>query len=220
MLAPDKIPPFDAKAFLSGLQAGKTTLTFRANDEIYAQGSPSDSVYFLTKGRVKLTLGSANGKEAILAIIGANNFFGDGCLASLEQRLITATAVDDVTVIRLEADAMKRALRDEPIFSEFFIAFLVNRKISTQMDLVAQLINSSEKRLARLLLQLTEASAQEDLENAAIKISQDTLADMVGTTRSRVSFFMNKFRRLGFIEYKSGLRVRRSLLSKVLNERS
>lgn len=218
MLVANQEPPFDVKVFLSTLSAGKTNLEFRANTEIYAQGSPADAVFFLLKGMVKVATVTPAGKEAVLSILGPNNFLGDGCLTNLTQRRVTVTAIDETSVIRLEAGAMKRALRDEPRFSEHYIAYLVERKIRTEFSLVDQLVNSSEKRLARALLQLTEVGAGEEPRSTGVKISQDTLADMVGTTRSRVSFFMNKFRRLGFIEYKDKLRVNGSLLRLVLND--
>lgn len=219
MLAPNTELQFDPKAFLSNLRAGKTELKFGANAEIYAQGSPSDAVYFLLEGMIKLTASTPAGKEAVMGIFRSNSFFGEGCLTGLSQRKVTITAIEDTSVIRIERDAMKRALRDEPQFSEYFINYLINRKIRTEFNLVDQLVNSSEQRLARVLLQITEVGDGEAPRTVGVKISQDTLADMVGTTRSRINFFMNKFRRLGFIEYKGHLRVHRGLLSTVLGNR-
>lgn len=219
MLVCRKDLPFDAKAFLAAPRPGKTDLTFRANAEIYAQGDPADSVYFLVSGRAKLTVTMPNGKEAVLAIIGANDFFGEAFLAGSTHRKVSVAAIGETTAIRLEASAMRRALREEPRFAEFFIGYQINRKIGTQFDLVDQLVHSSEQRLARALLQITDLGEGEEPRTVCVKISQDTLADMVGTTRSRISFFMNKFRRAGFIEYKPHLRVHRTLLSTVLGDR-
>lgn len=209
---------FDPEAFQSAQPAGKTKLTFRANSEIYAQGSPADAVYFITKGVVKHTTVTESRKEAVLTILGPGNFFGDGCLTALKQRKVTVTALEETSVFRREAAAMKRLLHENPQFSEYYIAYLIDRKIRTEFSLIEQLVYSSEQRLARALLQLTDAGAKGAPRTVGIKISQNTLAD-VGTTRSRVSFFLNKFRRLGFIESKdckADLRVHRSLLSTAL----
>jgi CRP/FNR family cyclic AMP-dependent transcriptional regulator len=165
------------------------------------QSASADAVYFLLKGMVKLTVAYANGKEAVLVLLVPNNIFGDDCLTDVIERRVAATTIPELAVVRIEAEAMARALRDEPRFSGFFIALLVDRKIRTELSLLDQLINSSEKRLARVLLQLT-AGLDEEPHNTGIKISQAILADMAGTTRARISFFMTKFRRLGFIEYR------------------
>jgi CRP-like cAMP-binding protein len=213
---------FDPKAFLSKIGSGRTHAKFAANDVVFAQGDAANAIYYLQKGKIKITVTSENGKEAVLAIIGPDDFFGEGCLNGHTRRLATATAMTDCQVMRLERASMLRALHDEPAFSELFISHLLHRNSRVEEDLVDQLFNSSEKRLARTLLLLANFGKDSKPEPVIAKISQETLAEMVGTTRSRVSFFMNKFRRLGFIDYNGDthgeLHVNASLLNMVLRE--
>jgi CRP-like cAMP-binding protein len=216
--APDKITPFNPQNFLSALKSKRTNLQFSAGAKLYAQGDPADAVYFLLTGLAKIVTITPAGKEAVLAILGPNNFFGDSFLAGVSLRRVTVTAIEATSAIRLEASVFKGLLRDEPQFSEYYIAYLIGRKIRTEFSLLDHLIHSSEKRLARALLQLTDHGEGDDPNLGSIKISQNTLADIVGTTRSRISFFMNKFRRAGFIEYKNRLRVHRSRLASMLED--
>jgi CRP-like cAMP-binding protein len=211
---------FDAKAFLGmgKVGDGRTTAMYDKNQTVFAQGDPANAVFYLQKGRVKLTVVSRSGKEAVVAILGPNNFFGEGCLARQNLRISTATAMDESSIMRLEKGRMLRLLHDEPVFSEVFVNHLLSRSIRVEEDLVDHLFNSSEKRLARVLLLMANFGNEGSPEPMIAKISQETLAEMVGTTRSRVSFFLNKFRRLGYINYKNRLEVRSSLLSVVLND--
>ncbi len=186
---------------------------------VFSQGDPADAVYMLTRGRIKLSLLSPRGKEAVIAIIGAGDFFGEGCLAGQTPRVSTATTITACSIIRIEKADMQKRLRDEPLFSELFMAHLLSRNIRIEEDLTDQLFNSSEKRLARVLLLLANFGKEGLPEPVIAKISQQVLADMVGTTRSRVSFFMNRFRGFGYIEYDSGgLHVHGSLLNVILHE--
>jgi CRP-like cAMP-binding protein len=211
---------FDAKVFLGlgKVGDGRTTAQYDKNQTVFAQGDPANAVFYLQKGRVKLTVVSRSGKEAVVAILGPDNFFGEGCLARQTLRISTATAMDESSIMRLEKGRMIRLLHDEPVFSEVFVAHLLSRSIRVEEDLVDHLFNSSEKRLARVLLLMANFGNEGSPEPLIAKISQETLAEMVGTTRSRVSFFLNKFRRLGYITYKNRLEVRSSLLSVVLND--
>jgi CRP/FNR family cyclic AMP-dependent transcriptional regulator len=210
--------PFDPQAFLAGLGGGRSTRTYVNGRAVFSQGEPADAVFFLQRGKIKLSLLSPRGKEAVIAILGANDFFGEGCLAGQRVRMATATALAPCSVMRVEKSAMIRALQDRPEFSDKFITHLLSRNIRIEEDLTDQLFNSSEKRLARLLLLLANFGKEGTPEPVIARISQQTLADMIGTTRSRVSFFMNKFRRLGFIEYNGGFHVNSSLLNVVLHE--
>jgi len=209
---------FDAKAFLAKVGAGKQILEFHKNQRVFEQGDVADTVFYIQKGRVKLTVLSEQGKEAVVAIFGANEFFGEGCLAGQAQRIATVTTMTDCLIMRLEKSAVVDVIHREPAFSEMFIAHLLGRTIRVEADLVDQLFNSSEKRLARLLLLLANFGKEGKPEPIIAKISQETLAEMIGTTRSRVSFFMNKFRKLGFIDYNGGIHVHSSLLNVVLHE--
>jgi CRP-like cAMP-binding protein len=209
--------PFDSKAFLEKVDGGKTILKFRNKQVLYSQGNAADAVFYLLLGKVKLTVFSAKGKEAVIAILGQGDFLGEACLAGQVVRTATATALEESTVMRIDKAAMIRVLRDEPSFAELFMSHLLSRNIRVEEDLIDQLFNSSEKRLARILLLLAHYGKESKVEDLIIpKISQETLADMIGTTRSRVSFFLNKFRKLGFIDYNGGLRIRSSLLNIVL----
>jgi CRP-like cAMP-binding protein len=185
---------------------------------VFSQGDPADAVFCIQKGKTQLKVVSKQGKEAILAILGVGDFFGEGCLAGQPLRMSTAVAVTECSVLRIEKSAMIAALQDEPVFSALFIAYLLTRNVRIEEDLIDQLFNSSEKRLARLLLLLANFGKEGKPEPVIPKVSQESLAAMIGTTRSRVSFFMNKFRKLGFIEYNGGLKVHSSLLHLVLHD--
>lgn len=211
-------PKFDPKAFLAKTNGGRTISKLQMNQIIFAQGDPADSVLYIRHGKVKVTVNSAQGKEAVVAILGPDEFCGEGCLAGQPRRIATATAMTDCEIMRLEKATMIRVLHDEPAFSEMFVAHLLARTIRVEEDLVDQLFNSSEKRLARALLLLANFGKEGKPEPIIAKVSQETLAEMIGTTRSRVSHFMNKFRQLGFIEYNGILKVHSSLLSVVLHD--
>jgi CRP/FNR family cyclic AMP-dependent transcriptional regulator len=223
-MATKRRPSFDPKLFLAKIGDGRGIGKYRKDQIVFSQGEPADAVFYVQKGKVKLTVVSEQGKEAVIAILGADEFFGEGCLAGQEQRIATVTAMTDSVIARLEKSAIVRVIHQEPAFSEKFIAHLLGRSIRVEADLVDQLFNSSEKRLARLLLLLANFGKEGTPEPVIAKISQETLAEMIGTTRSRVSFFMNKFRKLGFIEYNSGvgynggIEVHSSLLNVVLHE--
>jgi CRP-like cAMP-binding protein len=210
---------FDSKTFLTKVGSGKTILKSRKKQIIFSQGDAADAVFYLLEGRVKLTVISPKGKEAVVAILGRADFFGEACLAGQLVRIATATSMEDSTIVRIEKSAMIHVLHEEPTFSELFMSYLLSRNIRIEEDLVDQLFNSSEKRLARILLLLAHFGKESNNVDLLIpKISQETLADMVGTTRSRVSMFMNKFRKLGFIEYNGGLKIHSSLLNIVLHD--
>ena len=209
--------PFDTKTFLSVVNGGKKILKCRKKQTLFLQGEGADAVFYLLGGKVKLTVLSSKGKEAVIAILGQGEFFGEACLTGQLVRTGTATVLEESTIMRIDKAAMIRILREEPTFAELFISHLLSRNIRIEEDLVDQLFNSSEKRLARILLLLAHFGKETKVEELIVpKISQETLADMVGTTRSRVSFFLNKFRKLGFIDYNGGLRIRSSLLNIVL----
>jgi len=211
--------PFDLQAFLATANGGRTISTYRANQTIFSQGESADSVFYIQEGKVKLTVLSEQGKEAIVAILGTGDFCGEGCLAGQPQRMATAAAMADSRIMRLEKVAMIRLLHDEPEFSERFMSHLLARNVRVEADLVDQLFNSSEKRLARLLLLLANFGKEGSPQPIDPNFDQGTLAEMIGTTRSRVSSFMNKFRKLGFISYNGKVEVHRSLLNAVLQER-
>ena len=183
---------------------------------VFRQGDPADSLFYIEKGKVKLTVVSKRGKEAVVAILGAGDFLGEECLAGQKQRISTATPLSECRIVRIEKSAAIAPLRADPVFSELFLAYLLDRNIRTQEDLVDQLFNSSEKRLARVLLLLANYGREPQPDLVIAKISQETLAEMIGTTRSRVNYFMNKFRKLGFIKYNGKLEVNSSLLNIVL----
>jgi CRP-like cAMP-binding protein len=209
---------FDPNAFLARVGAGKTSVALHNQQIVFSQGDPADAVFCIQKGKTQLKVLSKQGKEAILAILGVGDFFGEGCLAGQPLRMSTAVAVTECSVLRIEKSAMIAALQDEPVFSALFIAYLLTRNVRIEEDLIDQLFNSSEKRLARLLLLLANFGKEGKPEPVIPKVSQESLAAMIGTTRSRVSFFMNKFRKLGFIEYNGGLKVHSSLLHLVLHD--
>jgi CRP/FNR family transcriptional regulator, cyclic AMP receptor protein len=218
--AAKKISKFDPQTFLSTFNGGRKMAAFRKKQTIFVQGDSSDAVFYIQKGKVKLTVVSQKGKEATIAILGEGEFFGEGCLTGQPLRLSSATAMADCSVMRIGKQAMIEVLHREHAFSDMFVAYLLTRNIRYEEDLVDQLFNSSEKRLARVLLLLAHFGKEGKPEVAIPKISQETLAEMVGTTRSRVSFFMNRFRKLGFIDYQPGdeLQVHSSLLNIVLHD--
>jgi CRP/FNR family cyclic AMP-dependent transcriptional regulator len=209
---------FSPKDFLTQVGVGKTLIKFKKNQIVFSQGDASDAIFYVQEGKVKLTVVSQQGKEAVVAILERESFFGEACLAGETVCMGTATALENSGVVRIERQAMIDVLHEQPAFSELFMTYLLSRNIRIQEDLVDQLFNSSEKRLARILLLLAHFGKDGKPEAVIPKISQETLADMVGTTRSRVSFFLNKFRKLGFIEYNGGFHVHSSLLNVVLHD--
>jgi CRP/FNR family cyclic AMP-dependent transcriptional regulator len=211
-------PLFDPKVFLDTENSGRTISKYRKDQTLFSQGSPADAVFYIRKGKVKITVVSEQGKEAVVAIQGPDEFCGEGCLTGQARRLATASAMTECEIMRLEKPAMIRVLHDEPAFSEMFVSHLLARTIRVEEDLVDQLFNSSEKRLARALLLLANFGKDGRPEPVIAKVSQETLAEMIGTTRSRVSHFMNKFRNLGFIDYNGHLEVHTSLLNVVLHD--
>ena len=217
-MPPKRRPSFDPKSFLAKVGEGRSIDRYRKGQIVFSQGDPADAVFFIQKGKAKVTVVSEQGKEAVVAIFGPNEFFGEGCLAGQVQRIATVTAMTESVIMRLEKAAVVDVIHRQPAFSEMFIAHLLGRTIRVEADLVDQLFNSSEKRLARLLLLLANFGKEGKPEPIIAKISQETLAEMIGTTRSRVSFFMNKFRKLGLINYNGGIQVHSSLLNVVLHE--
>jgi CRP-like cAMP-binding protein len=211
--------PFDPKTFLVTAGSGKTILGFEKNQTIFSQGDAADAVFYIQEGQVKISVVSPKGKEAVVAVLEHAGFFGEGCLlAGQPVRIVTATSMEDSTIVRIEKNAMIRVLHEEPTFSELFMSHLLSRNIRIEEDLVDQLFNSSEKRLARILLLLAHYGEKNKTERIMPKISQETLAEMVGTTRSRVSFFLTKFRKLGMIDYSGGLRIHNSLVDILLDD--
>ena len=210
---------FDPRAFLGRARAGITIERYAKNQKIFSQGDVSDTVFYLQKGKVKITVLSEHGKEAVVGIVGEGQFFGEGCLEGTEFRAATSQAMEECVITSITKPAMLAALAKEPRFSAFFIAYLLSRNSRIEDDLIDQLFNSSERRLARLLLILANFGNQSDAAPVAVTLSQETLAEMIGTTRSRVSFFMNKFRKKGFIDYNGKIEVHRSLLDAVLHEK-
>jgi cAMP-binding proteins - catabolite gene activator and regulatory subunit of cAMP-dependent protein kinases len=210
---------FDPRVFLGKVGAGKTIIEFHKNQSIFAQGDVANTVFYLQKGRVKLTVLSEQGKEAVVAILEPGQFFGEGCLNGHPRRIASTTAMEECVVTAITQEAMIALLQTEPKFSEMFMAYLLTRNSRVEEDLVDQLFNSSEKRLARLLLLLAHFGKEGNPRPIDPSISQETLAEMIGTTRSRVSFFMNKFRKLGLISYNGKIEVHNSLLSAVLHDK-
>ena len=210
--------PFDPKSFLTKLGTGRTIVKYREGQIVFSQGDPADAVFYVQKGKVKVTVVSEQGKEAVVGILGPNEFFGEACLGGQAQRIATVATMTDAIIMRVEKAAIVAVIHEQPAFSELFIAHLLSRTLRVEADLVDQLFNSSEKRLARLLLLLANFGQEGTPMPMIAKISQETLAEMIGTTRSRVSFFMNKFRKLGFIDYNGGIHVHSSLLNVVLHD--
>jgi CRP/FNR family cyclic AMP-dependent transcriptional regulator len=209
---------FDPEAFLATVNGGRTTAKYSKNEIVFAQGDAADAVFYVKEGRVKVTVVSEHGKEAVVAINGKGDFFGEGCLTGQPLRLATIATMTDSVIVRLDKAAVVRALHDEPKFSEMFMSYLLTRNARIESDLVDHLFNSSEKRLARLLLLMANFGKDGEPVPVIAKISQETLAEMIGTTRSRVNVFMNKFRKLGFIEYNGKMEVHSSLLNVVLHD--
>ena len=209
---------FDPKAFLTRIEQGKTTREYRNKQVVFSQGDPANAVFFVRSGKVKLTVVSTRGREAVVGILERGSFFGEGCLAGQPLRMSTASAIQASNVVRVDKSTMVRVLHQEPEFAELFTAYLLSRNVRIEEDLVDQLFNSSEKRLARILLLLAHFGKESRPEDVIPKVSQETLAAMVGTTRSRVSYFMNRFRKMGFIHYNGGLQVHSGLLTVVLRD--
>ena len=210
--------PFDPKAFLSKVNGGERIFDYRKGQIVFRQGDPADAVFYIQSGRVKKTIVSEQGKEAVVALLGAGDFFGEGSLAGEALRLATVSALTKCTIARISKADITRVIREEPAFAELFISHLLARNSRVEEDLVDQLFNSSEKRLARTLLLLANFGKEGRPEPIIAKVSQETLAEMIGTTRSRVSFFMNKFRKLGLIDYNGSIEIHSSLLNVVLRD--
>lgn len=211
-------PRFDGMKYLASVGAGRTVSVFQPKQIIFRQGDSADAVYYIEAGKVQLTVISEHGKEGVIAMLEAGEFFGEGCLAGQPLRMASASATAKSTIVRINKVAMLRLLHDHPAFSELFMAFLLLRNVQIESDLVDQLFNSSERRLARLLLLLANFGKEGSMDTIIPTINQDILAARVGTTRSRINFFMNKFRKLGFIEYNGGLKVHSSLLNVIVHE--
>jgi len=210
---------FDPKRFLAKVGKGKTISKYRKDQIVFSQGQIADAVFYIQQGKVRLTVVSEQGKEAVIAILEPGHFFGEGCLNGHPLRIATTRAIDECVITRVEKATMMATIHGEPDFSELFMSYLLTRNSRIEEDLIDQLFNSSEKRLARLLLLLANFGKQGKPEPIVGRFSQETLAEMIGTTRSRVSFFMNKFRKLGFIEYNGKLEVHNSLLNVVLHDK-
>jgi CRP/FNR family cyclic AMP-dependent transcriptional regulator len=214
----EKKLPFDPKAFLAKVNGGRTISKYRRTQVVYRQGEPADAVFYIQSGKAKVTVLSEQGKEAVVAVLGPGDFFGEGCLAGQILRLATVAALTECAITRMPKAEIVSVIHTEPAFAELFISHLLARNSRAEADLVDQLFNSSEKRLARTLLLLANFGKEGEPEPVLAQISQETLAEIIGTTRSRVSFFMNKFRKLGFIDYSGRIEVHRSLLNLVLHE--
>ena len=209
---------FNAKNFLAKIGSSKTIATYPPKQRIFSQGDPADSIFYIEKGKIQVSVLSKRGKEAVLAILGPGDFFGEGCLNGHPQRMVSVVTMEVCSIVRLPRATMLQALHDEPKFSDMFISYLLRRSARAEEDMIDQLFNSSEKRLARLLLLLANFGKEGKIEPLIPPISQEMLAEMIGTTRSRVSSFMNKFRRLGLIDYNGRIQVHMSLLNVVLND--
>ena len=210
---------FDVNAFLAKVGTGKTIATYLEDENIFQQGDIADTVFYIQKGQVKLTVQSEQGKEAVVGILSAGQFFGEGCMNGHPLRISTTTAIEECIITAITKTAMQSLLQSEPKFSELFMAYLLKRNSRIEEDLIDQLFNSSEKRLARLLLLLANFGKEGSSQPIVPNVSQETLAEMIGTTRSRVSFFMNKFRKLGLISYNGKIEVNSSLLTAVLHDK-
>jgi CRP-like cAMP-binding protein len=210
---------FDAQVFLAKVGVGKSILEFKNGQNVFVQGDRADAVFYIQKGRIKLTVLSDLGKEAVVGLLGPGQFFGEGCLNGHKLRISTTTAMESCVITAITKTAMIAALHDEPQFSEMFMAYLLTRNSRIEEDLIDQLFNSSERRLARMLLLLANFGKEGSPQPISPNITQETLAELIGTTRSRVSFFMNKFRKLGLIDYNGHIEVHNSLLTAVLHEK-
>jgi CRP/FNR family cyclic AMP-dependent transcriptional regulator len=219
LASPSGDEPFDPRSFLAKIGEGRTITKYHKGETVFSQGDAADSVFYIQEGKVKVSVISTFGKEAVVAILGKDEFCGEGCLSGQPKRIATTMALTECEIMRIEKRVIVDALRDKPAFSEVFVAHLLKRAARVEEDLVDQLFNSSEKRLARALLLLANFGKDGRPEPIIAKVSQETLADMIGTTRSRVSFFMNKFRKLGFISYNGKIEVHSSLLSVVLQDK-
>ena len=213
-----KKQPFDVEVFLHTVDGGRSVTSYGKNQKVFSQGDPADSVFYIQEGKVKVCVTSEQGKEAVVALHGDGAFFGEGCLTGQPLRLATVAAVTECVIMRMPKENIIRVIHEEPAFAEMFISHLLHRNSRVEEDLVDQLFNSSEKRLARTLLLLANFGKEGEPEPILAKISQETLAEMIGTTRSRVSAFMNKFRQLGLINYNGRIEIHRSLLNVVLHE--
>ena len=209
---------FDPKTFLTRVEDGKTTREYRSKQLVFSQGDAADAVFYIQSGKIKLTVVSTRGREAVIGVLEGGSFFGEGCLAGQPLRMSTASTIQPSSIVRVGRSTMVRLLHQEPEFAELFSAYLLSRNVRIEEDLVDQLFNSSEKRLARTLLLLAQFGKESRPESVIPKVSQETLAAMVGTTRSRVSYFMNRFRKMGFIHYNGGLQVHSALLTVVLRD--
>jgi len=212
------VPQFDAQSFLMSVGTGRSTKKYATRKTIFQQGDPADAVFYIQKGKVKLTVVSKQGREGVIAILSAGDFFGEGCLAGQPLHMATAASMAECVIVRIEKETMIRVLHQEPTLGAMFMAFLLSRNIQFEADLVDQLFNSSERRLARVLLLLANFGKEGKLETVIPRISQDVLAAKVGTTRPRINFFMNKFRKLGLIEYNGGLKVHSALLNVIVHD--
>jgi CRP-like cAMP-binding protein len=217
-LALNRKAPFDPKSFLARVGDGRSIATYAKDQIVFNQGDPADAVFYIQRGKVKISVVSEEGKEAVVRILGASEFFGEGCLAGQTRRIATASSLAPCTISRLQKAAILRVIHEEPAFAEVFIAHLLGRSIRVEADLIDQLFNSSEERLARVLLLLANFGKEGKPEPIVPQLSQETLSEMIGTTRSRVSFFMNRFRKLGFIHYNDTLEVHSSLLNVILHD--
>jgi CRP/FNR family cyclic AMP-dependent transcriptional regulator len=209
---------FSPASFLAQPGTGRSTIKYRKNEVVFSQGDPADAVFYVQKGKLKVTVVSERGKEAVVSILGPDEFFGEACMTGQQQRLVTVSPMTDTVMVRIEKPAMVRLVHEHSEFSQMFMTHILNRTIRVEADLIDQLFNSSERRLARLLLLLANYGKEGKPEPIIANISQETLAEMIGTTRSRVSFFMNRFRKLGFISYNGHIEVHKSLLNLVLHE--
>jgi CRP-like cAMP-binding protein len=212
------VQKLDSKSFLASVGGRKTVAKYQREQAIFRQGEAADAVFYIEEGKVQITVVSEEGKERVVAMLERGQFFGEGCLAGQPLHLATASAMTECAIVGIEKNTMIRGLRDDPAFSQMFMAFLLSHNAQIEADLVDQLFNSSEKRLARVLLMLANFGKDGELEPVIAPISQETLAEKVGTTRSRVNFFMNKFRKLGFIEYNGALKVHTSLLNVIVHD--
>ncbi len=217
-MAREKFQQIDAQSFLASVGPGKTDAKYQREQPIFRQGEAADAVFYIEQGKVQITVVSEEGKERVVAMLEPGQFFGEGCMAGQSLHLATASAMTECAMVRIEKNTMIRALRDDPKFSQVFMAFLLSHNAQIEADLVDQLFNSSEKRLARVLLMLANFGKDAKLETVIAPINQEILAAKVGTTRSRVNFFMNKFRKLGFIEYNGTLKVHTSLLNVIVHD--
>ena len=220
MTRKDETLPFDPKVFLSRVNGNRTISDYKKNEAVYRQDEPAASVFYIQSGKVKVTVLSEQGREAVIAVLGPGDFFGEGCLSGQALRMATATAMSPCSITRISKAEIISVIHEEPAFAELFISHLLARNSRIEEDLTDQLFNSSERRLARTLLLLANFGKEGEPEPILAKISQETLAEMIGTTRSRVNFFMNKFRKLGLIDYNGRIEVHRSLLNLVLHERA